>query len=275
MPELPEVETIRRQLMQELIGSSFVDVRVLMTKSLMGEVKLILNSPLVSVERRGKYLIFGFENGCGMLVHLKMSGQLRIIEEKEDLADEAEKYARIKFKIDSGRELWFCDMRRFGWVKILNKHQMKTIEAGLGLGLEPLSRDFTAEKLAEILNHRPNRRIKTVLLDQTAIAGIGNIYSDEALFAARILPCRPAGSLTVGEVVNLRETIQEVLERSLALGGSSMQMYVQVDGSRGNYLDDSFVYGREGQLCRRCNEGVIIRQKIAGRSSYFCPVCQS
>lgn len=273
MPELPEVETIRRQLEGVLIGQSIEKIDILAPKSFQGNSELIIGSLITDIGRRGKYLIFEFENHNGMLVHLKMSGQL-LIEDKEEKEDKAKKYTRVKFKISNGQELWFNDMRRFGYVRVLDQNQMQTLEKDLKLGVEPLEDDFTVERLRELLKKKPKSQVKPFLLDQTNIAGIGNIYADEALFAAMIAPDRRAGDLSIGEISNLAEVIQEVLEKSLIAGGSSMRMYVQTDGSRGQFLDQANVYGKEGFLCSRCNEGKIIRLKIAGRSSHFCPVCQ-
>lgn len=277
MPELPEVETIRRQLENELIGESIEAIDILAPKSFQGNPELIIGSLITDIGRRGKHLIFEFENGNGMLVHLKMSGQLIINGRDEALPrlyDQNQKYTRVQFKISNGCELLFNDMRRFGFVRALDQGQMKTLEKDLGLGIEPLEQNFTANRLRELLKKKPKSRVKPFLLDQTNIAGIGNIYADEALFAAMIRPDRRASDLSVSEISNLAEVIQEVLEKSLIAGGSSMRMYVQTDGSRGRFLDQANVYGKEGYLCSRCNEGQIIRSKIAGRSSHFCPVCQ-
>lgn len=274
MPELPEVETIRRQLEDQLVGRSFQSVEILSAKSFQGDQSKIIASPIVGVDRRGKHLIFEFENGCGMLAHLKMSGQLLLIEDKEDKDEKEGKYTRIKFQISNGQELWFNDMRRFGYVRVLDQKKMQTLEKDLGLGIEPLENEFNANHLRELLKKKPKSLIKPFLLDQSNIAGIGNIYADEVLFAAMIRPDRQVGDLSPGEISNLADTIQEVLEKSLIAGGSSMRMYVQTDGSRGQFLDQANVYGKEGYLCSRCNEGTILRIKIAGRSSHFCLVCQ-
>jgi len=286
MPELPEVETIRRQLEGALVGQSIRAIDIVAPKSFQGNPELIIGSIIVGIGRRGKHLIFKFENGCGMLIHLKMSGQMIIcrddpadcLNDGDDpsgrLYDQNEKYTRVKFKISNGQELLFNDMRRFGFVRVLDQNQMQTLEEDLGLGVEPLEDDFTADHLSKLLKKKPKSLIKPFLLDQSNIAGIGNIYADEALFAAMIAPDRQAGDLSAGEIANLAEVIQEVLEKSLKLGGSSMRMYVQTDGSRGSFLDQANVYGKEGFLCSRCNEAKIIRLKIAGRSSHFCPVCQ-
>lgn len=275
MPELPEVETIRRQLEGALVGLSIEKIDILVKKSFQGDPSQVIASPIVAVDRRGKHLTFKFENGCGMMVHLKMSGQLLLIEDKEDQEDKDKKYTRVKFKISNGGELWFCDLRKFGWMRVIAKDKLKSLEENLDLGVEPLTKKFTVQYLQEKLSQRPKVTIKQFLLDQTEIAGIGNIYADEALFAAMIKPTRRAGDLTAGEISNLHDCIQEVLEKAILLGGSSDRSYVQADGSLGRYLvEEGNVYHRQGQICRRCGQGIIERTKISGRSSHFCPFCQ-
>lgn len=277
MPELPEVETIKRQLESQLIGLSFKSVEVLSAKSFQGEESKILNTPIIDIDRRGKHIIVKFEKGYGLLIHLKMTGQLVIKEDKDGQEDKEEKrkeYPRIKFQLSDGRELWFNDLRKFGWIKVLTKSQVDELEDQLALGPEPLDKGFTKEYLTSRINKYPNRTIKQFLLDQTNIAGIGNIYADEALYLAMIKPTRKAGDLATGEIGNLFETIQEVLELSIQLGGSSARDYVQTDGSLGTFLSRANVYQKTGYLCSRCNEGKVVREKIAGRSAHFCPVCQ-
>lgn len=280
MPELPEVETIRRQLEDQLVGRAFQSVEVLSPKSFQGDPELIIRSPITAIDRRGKHLIFEFENGYGMLVHLKMSGQLIIIDpdvETQGLASLPmnEKYTRVKFKINNGQELWFNDLRKFGWIKVIDKKNLKSLESHLNIGVEPLEKEFTFEYLREKLKKRPKTTIKQFLLDQANIAGIGNIYADESLFAAMIKPTRKVSDLTDSEIRNLRESIQEILEKAILLGGSSDRDYVQTNGSLGRYLaEEGQVYHREGQPCRRCGQSRIERIKIAGRSTHFCPKCQ-
>lgn len=285
MPELPEVETIRRQLESQLVGRSFRSIEVLAAKSFQGNSCQILDSPITAIDRRGKQLIFEFENSNGMLVHLKLSGQLVLRQDKEGQESkegiEADKdfsglrFVRIKFKLDGGGELWFNDLRKFGWIKVVDQKQLQSIEDHLALGVEPLEEEFTLKYLREKLKKQPKTTIKQFLLDQTNIAGIGNIYADESLFAAMIKPNRRVNDLTDGEISNLRESIQEILEKAILLGGSSDRDYVQTDGSLGRYLvEEGQVYHREGQPCRRCGQSKIERIKIAGRSAHFCPECQ-
>lgn len=282
MPELPEVETIRRQLESQLVGRSFQSIEILVDKSFQGDLELIIRSPITAIDRRGKQLIFSFEKGNGLLVHLKLTGQLVLIdgqEGKEGIETNKDfsglRFVRVKFRLDNGLELWFNDLRKFGWIKVLDKNQLESIEDHLGIGFDPLEKEFTLEYLRGKLKKRPKTTIKQFLLDQANIAGIGNIYADESLFAAMIKPTRKVGDLTDGEIRNLYECIQEVLEKAILLGGSSDSDYVQTDGSLGRYLsEEGQVYHRTGQPCRRCGQGIIERTKIAGRSTHFCPVCQ-
>jgi formamidopyrimidine-DNA glycosylase len=269
MPELPEVETVVRALRQPLIGSTITEVRnywprQIVTPDLPEFQRRIHGQQVEAVERRGKYLLFPLNGGETLIIHLKMSGHLSVAEPGTPPG----KYVHTLFALADGRELRFRDMRKFGKVYLVADP-----EAVVGkLGPEPLESSFTAEVLAERLAGR-QRAIKPLLLDQTLVAGIGNIYADEALFAARIRPERTAVSLTPADFANLHAAIQKVLRLGIAREGASIDLYVKPDGSKGDMQNAVAVFRRTGQPCDEC-QTPISRIVLGGRSTHFCPHCQ-
>lgn len=308
MPELPEVETIRRGLEGQLIGDSIAHIEVRALKLFEGDPSLILNSPIVNLTRHGKLLIFHFENEFVLTIHLKMTGQLiwkpkdvsiDVVEEvdnatisfnePENEVDEVimgghpeksyldplpHKHTHVILVFHDESTLYFNDLRKFGKMRVLPAEELEDDTFLKKLGPEPLTANFTLDYLTERLQKRPKQAIKTFLLDQENIAGLGNIYADESLFRAAILPGRLTGSLTPGEARNLYDSIGETLELALLHGGSSSKDYVNAVGEKGTFLKIANVYHRQGQVCNRCNTGIIARKKIGGRSSHYCPVCQ-
>ena len=287
MPELPEVETIRRGLEPRLVGQEVAAVDVRAPKLFVGNPDNLIGRRIESISRHGKLLVMLLDNEQALTVHLKMTGQLVW---RDDLG-EAEpvmgghpeqsyidtlpnKHTRVILSFSDGSQLYFNDLRKFGRMMLLSAPELEDLDFIVELGPEPLDREFTAEYLAEQLKRHPKLPVKAFLLDQTNIAGLGNIYADESLFRAAILPQRAAASLTSGEVRNLRESIQETLELALQYGGSSERDYVNAIGEKGTYLKIANVYRRTGLDCNRCDEGIIERIKIGGRSTHFCPVCQ-
>lgn len=242
MPELPEVETIRRQLEQKIVG-----------KKLDGK-------KIVKVRRRAKILIIDFSDGSSLIFHLKLTGQL-IFNGKPT------KHTRRVFKFNDGSRLIFNDARRFGWWKKVK--DTKKIEKAFGP--EALGVDLGAFK--SLLKKRPRAKIKPLLMDQKFIAGIGNIYSDEILFAAKIHPLRQAKTLTKKEVKNVFQNIKKILEKAIEHQGSSVEYYLDACGQKGDYLKYHKVYQKEGKKCLGCST-IIKRLKINGRSAHFCPKCQ-
>ena len=310
MPELPEVETIRRGLEDKIVGLVIEDVEVRAPKIFQGDPILITNKEILALERYGKLLVFRLSESQVMTIHLKMTGQLiwkRSIDSEIDdlsyvdnaeLPDSAEedeenddvvvgghpeaaylqplphKHTHVIFSFSDGSKLYFNDLRKFGRVVQMPEDELREVAFLQKLGPEPLEKDFTKVYLAERLKKQPNVAIKALLLDQAVVAGLGNIYVDESLFRAAILPDRAAASLKPGEISNLHEAIQETLELALLHGGSSSKDYLNAVGERGTYLDIAQVYHRTGQLCNRCLTGLIQRKKIAGRSSHYCAICQ-
>jgi formamidopyrimidine-DNA glycosylase len=235
------------------------------------------------LEREGKLLIIRLDADFVLTVHLKMTGQL--IWQGNDtvmgghpeasyLQPLPHKHTHVIISFDDGSHLYFNDLRKFGRITLMLAQELPNLTFLETLGPEPLEADFTVSYLEGRLKQRPRSVIKSFLLDQTNIAGLGNIYADESLFRAAVLPDRLAGSLKAGEIRNLFDGIRETLEVAILHGGSSSRDYLNAVGERGTFLAVADVYHRTGQLCHRCNSGLIQRKKIGGRSSHYCPICQ-
>ncbi len=266
MPELPEVETITRELSHILVGKKLIKFAVFDVKKIgkprlpAGRQGFVLPLEIVSVRRRGKFIILSFENGLRCIIHLRMTGQMR-------LGPERMPHERARFYFSDGSVLRFVDARRFGTIEWQTDAQSLPQP-----GVEPLSKDFNAKKLGELLYGR-KKLIKSALLDQRLVAGLGNIYADESLWTAKIHPMRRSGALKSREIVRLVRSIKEILREAIKKGGFTLRDYRRTDGSSGYYQDSRKVYDREGEKCFRCC-AKIKKIKIGGRSSYFCPKCQ-
>ncbi|HNM49996.1 MAG TPA: bifunctional DNA-formamidopyrimidine glycosylase/DNA-(apurinic or apyrimidinic site) lyase [Candidatus Obscuribacter sp.] len=276
MPELPEVETVVRGLQQALPGDSLKSVQVLRPDSIAFPDpdqfrRLLPGHGFLSVRRRGKYILIDLDEDAALVCHLRMSGRL-LIRARGAGANDA-RFLRVKMPLASGRQLHFEDMRVFGrlWYKPRGVSLEEVVPALSELGLEPLT-DLTAAKL-KLLFAGKKQAVKTTLLDQTLIAGVGNIYADEALFLTGVHPQTSAGDLTARSLTRLVESIQLVLSRGIESGGSTLRDYVNAEGVNGNYQNQAWVYGREDEPCLKCGRE-IVRVKVAGRSSHFCPGCQ-
>jgi formamidopyrimidine-DNA glycosylase len=273
VPELPEVETIRRKLEPHLVGRRFdrVDihdprlVRPFEPTAVAAELE---GERVSAIERRGKYLIVRFESGRALLIHLRMTGSLRHAT-KGKLGDDPHRRAVVK--LDDGSDVAYRDVRRFGTWQLLEPGELDPyLEERLGV--EPLERTFTARRLAERLEGR-RAPIKAALLDQRTVAGLGNIYVDEALWRAHIHPLREAGTLESDELVALARGIRDALRAGLARQGATLRDYSTPDGVRGRMQDEFRVYGREGEPCLRCGTP-IEKIRTAGRGTWYCPTCQ-
>lgn len=233
--------------------------------------RLLPGHGFLSVRRRGKYILIDLDEDASLVCHLRMSGRL-LIRGKGAGANDA-RFLRVKMPLASGRQLHFEDMRVFGrlWYKPRGVCLEEVVPALSELGLEPLT-DLTAAKL-KVLFAGKKQAVKTTLLDQTLIAGVGNIYADEALFLTGVHPQTSAGDLTARSLGRLVESIQLVLSRGIESGGSTLRDYVNAEGVNGNYQNQAWVYGREDEPCLKCGRE-IVRVKVAGRSSHFCPGCQ-
>ncbi len=296
MPELPEVETIRLQLDKLLLNKTITAVSVLSPRNFIGDKKNLIGRKILSVKRRAKVILMELNNGDYLAVHLKMTGQL-IYREKEkislgkdncgryDVSVLPNNYTRVIISLNKGK-LYFNDLRKFGWMKVLkisnfkfqisNSGQQKLDKiAGGSYGPEPFDKGFTEEYLQNIFA-KTSRPIKLILLDQEKIAGIGNIYASEVLFKAGILPMKPAKKLGDKDIKILREAVIKILTKAIKQKGTSDkdEAYRQSNGEKGNYQNYLKVYGRNNEKCPKCH-GIIKRIKIGGRGTFYCPQCQT
>ena len=271
MPELPEVETLRRQLEPALVGRTIRDAWIspdapALLRRLTPEqfLDLVRGRRIEQVRRRGKWLLFDLEGGLAFILHLRMTGRILLRRPDDPLDD----HLRARLTLDDGTDLRWCDVRKFGtWDVTASPDDVTSV-----LGPEPLDAGFTAEA---ILSAAAGRRapIKSFLLDQRRVAGLGNIYADEALWRSGMHPLRGAGSVTAVEAEHLRAAILAVLLDALESGGSSMRDYLDTTGRRGRFQDRWQVYQREGQSCYRCGSE-IVKIIVGGRGSRYCPHCQ-
>ncbi len=287
MPELPEVETVARQLEPEIEGRAIERLEVLDARwsrpVAPAELAAAVSGRTIEgLGRRGKYLLLELDGGRTLVMHLRMTGNLVLVEGEDKLdpsegmrlyegeRSTSERHLRARFELDDGRELWFIDPRRFGEAFLLD-------DAGLAerfarLGVEPLSAEFTPEELGRQSEGR-TAPLKSFLLDQARVAGVGNIYADEALFRARLHPLSPAGSMRPEHLLALRDGVVEALEAGLEHGGASIDDYRDGRGEKGGMQNEFLVHTREGEPCPRC-DGTIVRIVVGGRSTYYCPGCQ-
>ena len=271
MPELPEVETIRRQIEPELVGRRIESMEVFderLTRPVPPrEVeRAVTGRRIESVGRRGKYLMVRLEGGRWLVMHLRMTGNIVLREPRSDV-----RFLRAVFRLEGGTTLLFTDARRFGTAVVLDDGEVDAYMA-VRAGVEPLSERLTAERVCELAAGR-RAPLKSFLLAQDGIAGIGNIYADEALWRARLHPLSPAGSMRLEHCERLCEGIVGALEAGLDNGGASIDDYRDARGAEGTMQDEFCVHNREGQPCPRC--GTEIRRIVlGGRSTYFCPGCQ-
>jgi formamidopyrimidine-DNA glycosylase len=272
VPELPEVESVRAQLAPVLTGRRFERVEIddprLVRPYEPAEVAAELaGEQVAAVERRGKYLIVRFESDRVLLIHLRMTGSLR--HSRTGLPDDAHRRAVVR--LDDGSDVAYRDVRRFGTWLVLEPGELEPYLAKR-VGEEPLDALFTAARLGEQLARR-RAPIKAALLDQRTLAGLGNIYVDEALWRARIHPLRPAENLDRAELRRLHKGIRAALEAGIARQGSTLRDYALPDGGSGSMQDAFKVYGRGGEPCDRCGTP-IAKSRVGGRGTWFCPTCQ-
>lgn len=269
MPELPEVETVRRTLAPHLVGRCLRSVEILDPKVVRGMTEAEFSGRLSgravrSIGRRGKYLVFDLDGGEALIAHLRMTGRLVYLPARSP----AVPYTRVLFRLDGDDRLVYADLRRLGGLYL-----RESVPPGFHrLGPEPLAAEWTAEEFCRALAGRRGK-IKAVLLDQRFLAGLGNIYADECLFAAGINPERAASSLDREECRALHAAIRSVLERAVGLRGTTFSDYVDGEGRTGSYAGALNVYRRTGEACLRCGTA-IQRRRIGGRSSHYCPCCQ-
>jgi formamidopyrimidine-DNA glycosylase len=271
MPELPEVETIRRQLAPHLEGRRIMRMEILDPRwtrpDPLEPVERELRGAVVqNVGRSGKYLIWSLTRERFLLIHLRMTGALLFDPDNDP------PHTRVRIELDEGHRLLYIDPRRFGTGNLLFGRESLDAYLGARLGVEPFTADFTTELLQDLARGR-RAPIKSLLLDQKQIAGVGNIYADEALFRARIHPLRAAGKVTRPQLALLRDAIEESLRAGIEAKGASIDDFRHVDGARGSFQDLFLVHRREGEPCPYC--GTPIRKMVVGgRGTYYCPNCQ-
>lgn len=286
MPELPEVETVRLQLQKKVIGKTIKKIDVLNSKSTNNDTAFankLTNKTIANIDRVGKLMIFSFldESNLFMLAHLKMTGQFFYVGDDgvaigggHSIATGDRqlpgRHTRVAFHFSDNTSLFFNDMRLFGYTRLATAEE--TTLARARFGPEPISPDFDCEWFTKKLQARKTS-IKAVLLDQKFVSGLGNIYVDEALWRAKVLPTRPAHTITRTEASLLCRATSDVMNESIAVGGTTFQHFVDTDGKSGNFTDYLKVFGQQGKICDRC--GKIIRKiRCAGRGTHYCPGCQ-
>lgn len=288
MPELPEVETIRRDLEKKIAGQKIKAIEVLATKSVQNKkadfLSILVGNNFKHIERRGKLLMFALNKTSKyayLLVHLKMTGQLIYRNKKRILAgghsqtamdtNVPNKFTRVIFTFSDGGQLFFNDLRRFGYLKLVSKEEKEKIVTN-NFGIEPLTPDYIFEDFAKLFAKRQTN-VKALLLNQKLISGIGNIYADEACFEAKILPMRKASDLSKTELKKLFEMVAQVLKVSIENRGTTFNNYVDSDGRTGSHINFLKVYGRDGEKCKKC-KNIILKKKHAGRGTHYCVECQ-
>lgn len=274
MPEMPEIETIRRSLQPHIVGRRIENVEVLLARQIKWPepeifVARILQTEIVRLDRIGKYLILQLANDVSLVFHLRMTGQLVYVDAG---VEHISSHDRLVIYLDNGSRLIFSDTRTFGTLYAMHQDELWRVRGIKEMGPEPLSEDFTAAYLLQAAEGRKTR-IKSFLLDQSKVGGLGNIYVDEALFLAGVHPMRLAGELTAEEMQRLHDAVNQVIADGIAHGGTTFRDYRDGNGGKGSHQEHLFVYGRDGQPCLKCGT-LIEKTKVGGRGTRFCPICQ-
>jgi len=279
MPELPEVETVKLGLQKYLKGHKFVDVEILSKGIFEGDPKDIIKAKVIDIRRFGKGLVIDLDNGRSLAIHIKLTGQIIYRDPKtskvpvsphkvKTLPNNA---TRIIFKLDKDATLYFNDLRKFAWIRIVDTEKVMEMPFFKNMGPEPF-KDLTEKKFEEIIS-KSKIVIKPLIMDQTRIGGIGNIYANDALFLAKIDPKRRANTLTPAEIKKLYKAVISVMEKSMKYGGASELNFVNVMGQEGEYQMHSLVYGKKGKPCPNC-KSEIKKIFLGGRGTFFCSNCQ-
>ena len=276
MPELPEVETIRRDLNELVVGRKIVSVQVVLDKPLRGYpagrfLERLTGRTVTGVGRRAKILVLELDSGDKVLVHLKMSGRLLYVSDDVPVA----KHTHLIFGLDNGRELRFVDMRKFGYIKLVEGGRLEDVDELKRLGPEPLADDFSAADFARLIGSKAasRRPLKAFLIDQSFLAGIGNLYADEILHAAKILPGRSMSSLSRADTDRVYRAMRRILADAIEARGTSFDLYVDAHGEQGGYVKKLQVYGRAKEPCFACG-APLLKVRLAGRGTSYCAGCQ-
>jgi len=282
MPELPEVETIRRRLARVLPGKKILQVEALHPKSFLGSEAQLTGSTITDVDRRAKILRFKLDSDYSLLTHLKMTGQLIYVDKDQRLggghptADWVQalpsRHTRITYQLSDQASLFFNDQRIFGWMKLLPTEEADQLFTDMAPDINHQA--VTVDYLQQALKRR-TQSIKQAIMNNDIVCGVGNIYACDALNIAKISPHRPANSLDKIELTTLLEAMQQVIKEGIDLGGTTFDgKYVDISGFAGGYQHKLRVYGREGEQCHQCG-GTIVKEKLGGRGTYFCSMCQA
>lgn len=281
MPELPEVETIRKGIKQKLIGKTIKEVEIRVRKLFVGGVNDIIGGKIIGADRVAKVLIINLDNGFSIVIHLKMTGQLVYRDKASEktfagghsqkiyLQEPPHAFTHIIYTFTDGSHLYYNDFRKFGWNRVVKSSEVVRLLGPDKFGPEPMTKEFTVDYLKDIFS-RSGKAIKLVLMDQQKIGGIGNIYANDALYWAGILPTRPAKSLSDNEIVHLKAAIEKVIGLGLKYGGSSENTYVNIEGKKGRYMEVAAVYQKQIDPKKH----PVKRISIGGRGTFFCPICQ-
>jgi formamidopyrimidine-DNA glycosylase len=287
MPELPEVETVRIGLDRLLPGRTITAVDFDWPKSFPNAEadvqQFLIGAKVVKIARRAKVLLIELSSKYSLVIHLKMTGQLVFRSPSQRfgaghpsaslIAELPDKSTRVVLTFSDDSKLFFNDQRKFGWMRLIPTAEVVNLDFFQKVGPEPLAADFTWQQFAERLQRRPNSNVKAVLLDQTVVAGIGNIYADESLWGAKIHPLTLVRELSDQQLRTLYEELVFVLKLAIEKGGSTDRNYVNAEGKKGSYMSFARVFRREGKPCERCGT-IIIKTRVAGRGTHLCPHCQ-
>lgn len=288
MPELPEVEIVKRGLEAKVQGREIAEVEVRAKKLFQGEISDVVGAKITGVLRHAKMIEVDLSNGEALLIHLKMTGQLIFDKKPGDksermagghpsndwVADLPNKFTHVIFRFKDGSVLYFNDLRKFGYVKVYDQAKIKDVKELKSLGPDPFTEDLSEEYLMRVISKRPKIKIKQILMDQTVIAGVGNIYADESLFCAGISPLRLAKDVKRSELTKLIGCIRKMLKMGLEHGGSSENTFVNIEGQKGQMQNHFQIYRKTGRDCPHgC--GKVKRTVVGGRGTHYCPMCQS
>ena len=322
MPELPEVETIKRGLVKLIVGRAVKKVQVFdspksFPNSEQDVAEFLIGAKIKDVRRRAKVLLIDLDTGYTLVIHLKMTGQLVFVKEgptwvantsrqasfrrrSEDdeftsassggagpssrfggghpndsfIGSLPDKSTRVEIGFDDDSKLFFNDQRKFGWIKLFPSLEVPNIDFMKKVGPEPLEDDFTAKEFVQRIRRRNNTTVKAAILDQTVLAGVGNIYADESLYGAKIHPATRVREISDKQLAELLRQIKFVMNLSIEKGGSTDRNYIDAEGNKGSYLKFAQVFRREGQECPRHPGLLIEKTRVAGRGTHFCPACQ-
>lgn len=286
MPELPEVETVKRGLDKLIVGLKVKNVESFWPKSFQASKndtkEFLVGAKIIQIRRRAKVLIIDLDTKYSLVIHLKMTGQIVFRSDNavfgaghpnDSLVGKLpDRSTRVVFDLD-GAKLFFNDQRKFGWIKLLPTIEIPNIDFFKRVGPEPLNKDFSEKDFIKRFERKQNSLIKAALLDQSVIAGVGNIYADEALWGAKIHPATRVKDVPIPRLKKLFNEVQFVLQLSIEKGGSTDKNYVDAEGKKGSYLSFARVFRRENQPCPRCGS-TIEKTRVAGRGTHFCPKCQ-